>query len=148
MGGNDSDELLRSLEAERFVQPERVVVEVGDDHEPCNAVLGGGTTRGFDHEARADPSTPKGMGGVDELEASSAGGRDYPAASYHRSGRGVESDVPSAAARAKQGAEVVQPLAAESPVRVLVMRGIASLHLSVQTGVPAGMPRRTSPLAP
>ena len=48
----DAGELLRALEAERFVQPERVVVEVGDDDQPCNAVLGGGVTRGFDDEAR------------------------------------------------------------------------------------------------
>src|SRR6478752_5931889 len=47
-------ELLRAFEAERLVQPQRVVMAVGDDDQACNAVLGCGKVRGFDHEARAN----------------------------------------------------------------------------------------------
>ena len=128
--------MLRALEAQRFVQPERVVVAVGDDDEARSTVIGGGTARGLNHEARANPPTPKGRGGINGLVTSAAGGRDNPAATNDRSRRTVESDVPRAAPCAKEGAEVVESLAAESAVRVLFMPCIPSVDLQLNHRVP------------
>jgi hypothetical protein len=111
----------------RLVQPERVVVEVGDDHEALRFVLDGGVARGLNEEPRADPAALVGGRRFDGLEAPAAGGDDDAAARRHVFGGRVERDVPGAAARAEERSAVVEPCSRKRAVALLLLTPFLAL---------------------
>src|SRR5579863_3627354 len=68
---------LDALEAESLVDPDRVVVRVGHDHEVVDRVLGHGIAGGRDHEPACDSSPPERLRGVDRLVARAPIGDDH-----------------------------------------------------------------------
>src|SRR4051794_22832152 len=96
----DAGDTLRALEAERLVQPERVVARVGDNHEALRPVALDRAPRRLHDQPGADPAPPVALGCVDDLEASAPGRDDDPAAADDP--RVQEGDIPGAATRAEE----------------------------------------------
>src|SRR5579875_3004101 len=109
---------LARAEAERLVDPERVVGGVGDDHEPAEGEPGGGVASRLVNEPAGDPTAAVAGRRVDRLEASAAARREHAAAGDDSPVGRVERGVPGTATGRKRGA----PLRLAGTEEALVVR--------------------------
>jgi hypothetical protein len=123
----DTADTLCSPEAERFVQPQSVVIRIGRDHEMLRAVPLGGAMRSLHDEPRADPFSTMCLSSVDRLKPAARASDDDPAARLNLPPARVDGDEPRPAPRAEQRPQVFKAVAGEAPVRLffetLVARG-------------------------
>jgi hypothetical protein len=135
--------VLAALEAERFVEPERVVVGVGGDHEARRAVVPRAVARRLDDEPRADPPPPPRSPRLDVLVAAALAGHDQTAARRDLAATRVQRHVPGAATEREEGAQLRLAAAAVVAVgrlaEVLVAaRNLKLHHLLPQVLIDAG----------
>src|SRR3954469_14881004 len=105
---DDADDVLRAREAERLVEPESVVVHVGDDHEPVGTEGAGGVIGSIDEQTRRDPLPAVPGRRLAHREAPAAARDDDPAARCELTGRGIEGDIPRAATRPEVGLPIAE----------------------------------------